>query len=44
MTDGLAFDLLVGTRSMLGPDPGTTESVTELARAVRTFRRGVFGC
>src|SRR5664279_2753451 len=44
MTDGLVFDRLVGTRSLLGPDPGTTESVTELTRAVRTFLRGVFGC
>ena len=44
MTDGLVFDRLVGTRSLLGPDPGTPESVAELARAVRTFLRGVFGC
>jgi len=44
MTDGLVFDRLVGTRSLLGPDPGTPGSVTELARAVRTFLRGVFGC
>jgi hypothetical protein len=44
MTDGLVFDRLVGTRSLLGPDPGTVESVTELARAVRTYLRGVFGC
>ena len=44
MTDGLVFDRLVGTRSLLGPDPGTPESLTELARAVRTFLRGVFGC
>jgi len=44
MTDGLVFDRLVGTRSLLGPAPGTTESVTELARAVRTYLRGVFGC
>ena len=44
MTDGLVFDRLVGARSLLGPDPGTPESLTELARAVRTFLRGVFGC
>ena len=44
MTDGLVFDRLVGTRSLLGPDPGTPESVAELTRAVRTFLRGVFGC
>jgi hypothetical protein len=44
MTDGLVFDRLVGTRSLLGPDPGTAESVSELSRAVRTFLRGVFGC
>ena len=44
MTDGLVFDRLVGTRSLLGTDPGTPESVAELSRAVRTFLRGVFGC
>jgi hypothetical protein len=54
MTDGLVVDRLVGTRSLLGPDPGTAESVTtesvtagsvtELARAVRTYLSGVFGC
>src|SRR5664279_5856370 len=31
MTDGLVFDRLVGTRSLLGPAPGTTEGVTEYA-------------
>jgi len=44
MTDGLVFDRLVGTRSLLGPAPGTAASVTGLARAVRTYLRGVFGC
>jgi len=44
MTDGLVFDRLVGTRSLLRTDPGTPESVAELSRAVRTFLRGVFGC
>ncbi len=44
MTDGLVYDRLVGTRSLLGPEPGTADSVAELARAVRTYLRGVFGC
>jgi len=44
MTDGLVYDRLVGTRSLLGPEPGTADSVGELARAVRTYLRGAFGC
>lgn len=41
--DGLVFDRLVGARSLDGPAAGSTESVRELAHAMRTFLRGVFG-